>query len=607
LVIWIASVIPASATRHVVLLFDERPELPGLASLDAEFVRTINEKSPERVEIYREEMDRSRFAGNYEMLFWDFLRAKYADKKIDTVVAVLGPALDFLLEYGSEIFPGSAIVFCGIDRTELGDRALPAHVRGVLLKREFAPTLEHALKLHPQAKEVIVVAGTSDFDTRLLNQARKEFQPFADRVSITYATALPLPQLLAQLKQLPPNSLVLFTTLFRDGAGEPRVPHDVVPLVSAAASAPVYGFLDQYLGRGIVGGKLYSSSSQGAGAAELVLQSLSGAGQQGAQVVEPPASKWQFDWLQLQRWGINESNLPLGSEIRFRDPSLWGQYKFLILAIVAAILVQSGMIFWLFHEHRRRSIAEVRSRNAMAELANMNRLATAGQLSASIAHEINQPVTGMVLKASAALRWIAVDKPDMDRIRTMLADIVGAGERAGEIIHSIRAMFNKDSRAKVPINPNNLINTVLMLLRVDLQKEDVRAETQLDEQLPPVTGDAVQLQQVILNLIVNATDAMRAVRPRVLKVQTNRSPSGMVHVSIEDTGTGISASDRERIFDPLFTTKAAGMGMGLSICRSIIENHGGRIWVSAAAGRGAIFQFELPEADAAKPNQHLAA
>ena len=112
--------------------------------------------------------------------------------------------------------------------------------------------------------------------------------------------------------------------------------------------------------------------------------------------------------------------------------------------------------------------------------------------------------------------------------------------------------------------------------------------------LPAVTGDAIQLQQVILNLIVNAADAMRDVQPRVLKVQTSRSPSGMVHVSIEDTGTGISAPDRERIFDPLFTTKAAGMGMGLSICRSIIENHGGRIWVSPGVNRGSIFQFELP-------------
>jgi len=169
------------------------------------------------------------------------------------------------------------------------------------------------------------------------------------------------------------------------------------------------------------------------------------------------------------------------------------------------------LISWLIYEHRRRSLAEVQSRNALAELAHMNRLETAGQLSASIAHEINQPITGMVLKASAALRWLAVEKPDMDRIRTILTDIVGAGERTGAIITGVRAMFTKDASAKVPLNLNNLITTVLALLRLDLQKDNVRVETQLDEQLPAVIGDAVQLQQVILNLVVSAADAMRAV------------------------------------------------------------------------------------------------
>ncbi|MEJ0075979.1 MAG: ATP-binding protein [Alphaproteobacteria bacterium] len=424
---------------------------------------------------------------------------------------------------------------------------------------------------------------------------------------MTYVTSLPLPKLLTQLRQLPPNSIALFTSLFQDGAGEAFVPHEVVPLVSAAASVPLYGFLDQYLGRGIVGGKLYGSATQGSGAAELVLQSLYGAAPQDMQVREPPAGRLQFDSYQLQRWGIAESDLPPGSEIYFGRATMWEQYHWQIIGIIAAVLAQTGLISWLIYEHRRRTLAEVRSRDAMAELANMNRLATAGELSASIAHEINQPVTGIVLKASAALRWLAVDKPDLERIRNTLSDIVGAGQRAGEIITSVRAMFKKDSDLAAPVNLNALTGTVLALLRVDLQKDGVRVETQLDGELPAVTGDAVQLQQVILNLVVNAADAMRTVQPRVLTVRTSRNGSGTVRMSIEDTGTGINEADRDRIFHPLFTTKAGGMGMGLSICRSIVENHGGRIWVSAAAGRGSIFQFELPVAGGRIANHELAA
>ena len=178
----LGGVMPAhAATRQVVVLFDERPELPGLAALDAEFVRTLNAGSADRIEIYREELDRSRFDVTYVALQRDFLRAKYANKKIDAVVAVIGPALDFLLDHGSEIFPGIPIVFCGLDRAELADRRLPAHVGGVLVKREFAPTLEIALRLHPRTRQVFVVAGTSEFDTRLLEQAKKEFLPYESR------------------------------------------------------------------------------------------------------------------------------------------------------------------------------------------------------------------------------------------------------------------------------------------------------------------------------------------------------------------------------------------------------------------------------------------
>jgi signal transduction histidine kinase len=171
----------------------------------------------------------------------------------------------------------------------------------------------------------------------------------------------------------------------------------------------------------------------------------------------------------------------------------------------------------------------------------------------------------------------------------------------------VRAMFKKDTGApKARVNLNSLINTVLAIVRVDLQTEQVRVETQLDENLQNVEADATQLQQVILNLVMNAADAMRAAEPRMLKIQSGQSKTGMVHVSVEDTGTGIDASDRGRIFQPLFTTKATGMGMGLSICRSIIESHGGKIGVAPGAERGSVFRIELPAARTT-PRSQLAA
>ena len=361
LAVWIGGVLPASsATRSVVLLFDERVELPGLAALESEFIQTLASNSSDHIETYRETMDNSRFdSDSYQTLLKDFLRKKYANKTIDAVVAIFGPSLEFLLKHGDAIFPGTPIVFCGIDRRELGDRSLPPHVHGVLLKREFAPTLELALGLHPDTKNIAVVAGTSEFDIRLLEQAREEFGVYESRLAFTYMTAAPLQKLLIDLGGLPPQTIVLFTTLFEDGAGKSLVPHDVVPLVSAAANAPVYGFLDQFLGRGIVGGSLYSTSRQGAEAAKMVLQFLANSEPETPALLEISGNKWLFDWRQMQRWGISASSLPAGSEIRFRDPTLWEQYRTLILVVLTVLLLQGALIAWLLYEHRRRQIAEV--------------------------------------------------------------------------------------------------------------------------------------------------------------------------------------------------------------------------------------------------------
>jgi hypothetical protein len=210
LMLWIASALPTySATRRVVLLFGERPELPAFRVLQADLVRTLTSNSADRVEVYSEAMDLSRFGSNdYQPLLRDFLQAKYADKKIDVAIAIYPALLEFLLNYGSVIFPGAPIVFCAIDKTELGNRVLPPHVRGVLWKREFAPTVEIALSLHPGTEHAVVVAGTSDLDTRLLEQAKRDFGFYENRLDFQYLTTLPLQDLLAELSHLPPRTLV---------------------------------------------------------------------------------------------------------------------------------------------------------------------------------------------------------------------------------------------------------------------------------------------------------------------------------------------------------------------------------------------------------------
>jgi C4-dicarboxylate-specific signal transduction histidine kinase len=280
--------------------------------------------------------------------------------------------------------------------------------------------------------------------------------------------------------------------------------------------------------------------------------------------------------------------------VRFRQPSAWQQYKSHILAAAALFLFQFGLIILLLGEHRRRHSAEIATRNTMFQLAQVNRLATAGELSASIAHEVNQPLTGIVTKASAALRWLAAEKPDLEKARAALTQIVSAGHRASDIITGVRSMLRKDKPEKSPVDINKLIWTVLGLVWIDLRKHEIDLDTKLNEQLPSVQGNEIQLQQVILNLITNAIESMHSVDHRMLRIRSESSGPDVVHVSIEDTGAGIDHSNLDCIFKPMFTTKATGMGMGLAICRSIAEGHGGRIWISNGSEKGSVFHISIP-------------
>jgi hypothetical protein len=421
----ISGCLPAlAATRHIVLLFDERVELPGLSLLEAELVRTLRSNSAEPIEVYREAMDLSRFSSNsYKTLLRDFLRAKYADKKIDVAVAIMAPALEFLLANGDLIFPGTPILFCGLDRRQLGTRSLPSNVYGVLIDREFAPTLELVLRLHPATENVVVVSGTSEFDASLLSDAQEEFRPYEKHISFTYLSELPLKQVLERLSHLPRHTIVLFITMFQDGIGQPLVPHEVVERVSSVASVPVYGFLDQYLGRGIVGGSLYSTGVIAAETAKIALLLLTGATPP-QKLVEVSRNKIAFDWRQLQRWNISEGRLPPGSEIDFRELAVWQRYPWQIAFILAVILVQAALISVLLREHRRRQLAEVQSRQRMAELAHVNRFSTAGELTASIAHEINQPLGAILANAETANAILNSPSPDITELKDIVKDIL---------------------------------------------------------------------------------------------------------------------------------------------------------------------------------------
>jgi PAS domain S-box-containing protein len=240
--------------------------------------------------------------------------------------------------------------------------------------------------------------------------------------------------------------------------------------------------------------------------------------------------------------------------------------------------------------------AEEALAQARTELAHVTRVTTMGELAASIAHELNQPLAAIVTNANASLRWLARQPPDVDEARQATVRIVSEGTRAGEIIERVRALTRKTPVRKEWLDVNELLAEVVVLTRAEAHKSRVSVQTRLPVDVPPVVGDRVQLQQVVLNLMVNAIEAMSRIAdgPRNLVISSGCEGPDRVVVTVADSGAGVDPEAVQRLFDAFFTTKAEGLGMGLAICRSIVESHGGRIWATANLPRGAIFHFTLP-------------
>jgi NO-binding membrane sensor protein with MHYT domain len=264
----------------------------------------------------------------------------------------------------------------------------------------------------------------------------------------------------------------------------------------------------------------------------------------------------------------------------------------LAVAGITFIILAFALVASLFERKR----AEEALRQAQVELAHVTRVTTLGELTASIAHEVNQPLAAIIANAEACLGWLDCGTPNLDEARRSVEWIIKDGTRAGEVIGRVRALSKKTDIQKTPLDINDVVNEVVALVRRELLSRRVSLRMELSRALPGILADRVQLQQVIINLVTNGIEAMQPIanRPRELVIRSHQNDADQVLVTVEDCGVGISAENADRLFNAFFTTKQEGMGMGLSICRSIIAAHGGRLWAAPNLPHGATFHFTLP-------------
>jgi signal transduction histidine kinase len=560
--------------KRVLLLYDEDTRLPGLSILDRSLRSRFSAALGSNIAFFTESMNVSQFnSARDEQVLSEYYSKKYRDKKPDLIMAVIGPALRFLLRHADEAFPAVPIVFCGADAADLQSVTLPGRVTGILVRRVFAPTIDVVLRLQPDTRRIVVVGGTSAFDRHLMAQARGEFRRFEQRVAFEYLVDLPMGDLLAAVSRLPAQTVVVFVTLFRDGAGRTHVPHDVVSQISAAANAPVYVFVDQYLGRGAVGGHVYSLEQHGTTAAELGLRVLQGDAPATIPVRELPSTANMFDARELARWHLDERRLPADSVVMNREPDFFDRYKSYIIGGGALLLAQTAMIAGLLFQRRRRRHAERELRNSYERISNLGgRLLNAQDVErAHVARELHDDIGQQMVLLQIDLQAL-MNTCDEGPLRDAVSDVATRATAIGTSVHDLSHRLHPSQLRLVGLT--GALETLVRHVstsKVSIAFSHETVPAALSEEL------TVCLYRIAQEALNNAIKHGRADKICV----SLRGTRGSVHMSINDNGVG-------------FDSQAAPAGVGLISMTERVEHVRGSLQIRSQPGSGTLLDVRIP-------------
>ena len=582
----------AGQVRRSVLLLDQGyVGSPWYDAYSNAFRSAFAGRTDEGIVIQAEHLDFGHFSDpEHDDILRAYLLRKYRNSPINVIVAAGPKALEFALHVRGELGSNVPVVFSIVDTATLA-RLRPSNATGHILQYTLRDQITSARALVPDLRHVALVGDPLETQS-FMDEFRRELPIFSAQLDFIDLTGLSLQDVKRRAAELPENTAIVYTAINVDGAGVSYIPRDALVAIAEVANRPIVIDSETMLGYGGTGGFVASPAALARQTAQLALRVLNG---QDPSTI--PASidelKPIFDWQQLKRWHVSEHRLPPGSEIYFREPTVWEQYWWQIALTLAIVLVQAGLVAVLLLEHRRRQLAEVQSRQRMAELARVMRFSTAGELTASIAHEINQPLGSILTNAETADAILQSSTPDIAELKEIVKDILRDDRRASEVIRRMRSLLKKAPFELKSLDLNEVARETVEFLATLPRK--VELVSVITPDALPILGDRIQLQQVVLNLVVNGIDAMRGTpsENRIISIRTSRVEN-FAELSVSDRGHGIPEDKLKKVFEPFFTSKAEGMGMGLSIARTIVEAHNGRIWAENQIGGGAVFRVSLP-------------
>ncbi|MGO4391322.1 ATP-binding protein [Variovorax sp. M-6] len=587
----------AANARNVLVLYSNGRLVPANVDVERGLKSAIVDSVDRPVEIFSEFLDYPEFVGeDYESTVATYLRNKYTERPPDAVVAVARQSLDFLLRHRAQLFPGVPLVHTAAFRAYPQPfPTLPADVVGVPVEYDPAGTVEQALRWHPKAHHLLVVTGATPRDREWEALLRDTLMRFEDRVAIEFLTGQPTDKVLERLRGLDSDWIVFTPGFYQGGDALKYTARESVQMMAMVANAPVYGTFSSFVGTGVVGGRVPSFEATGRQAGQIVSSLLDGVSPASLNLPKVMPNELNIDARQARRWGIDDKDIPSDAVVQFRQPTFWEAYRTVAIIGGTVILLQAALIASLTLEHHRRRKAELALVRRGGELAHASRLAIAGELTASIAHEINQPLAAILSNADAAEMILQSDVDRREDLHMILTDIRRDDLRASDVIRRLRTLLSNKAIERQAFEIAEIVGDACAILQAEARRREVTLVARDAATPGRVFGDPVQIQQVLINLVLNAMDAVAGMPGdrRTIVVSVEPEVRGFA-LLVRDRGRGIAPEHLPKLFDSFFSTKRRGMGLGLSIARTIVEAHGGRIRVESNPDSGTVFHVSLP-------------